>query len=376
MEKLKKMLQLFSFVMILGMLLSGATQAELIIWVGENGANMVDSLGVPTDQGFIDLLEGAGYTVQTEYMTMQGAPLTTEQFDILESGDLIIISRTTSSGSYIDPAGWNSISKPIIVNSVYIIRSSRWQWFNTGDLINNGRSGAPALKAEIPDHPIFTGVTPDADGLYYPLDPAIGCGNTSFFNWAEAGDDGIIIATSVTPDTLGAVEGAVGIVYWPVEATFYPETDQFAGGPRLLLPCGTQEDAGICPKQGLYNLTPVGDQLFLNSVAWMLGKEVGVEANPTVTPADFKLAQNFPNPFNPSTTIEFSLPTATTAKLSVYNMLGQKVVTLADRSYQPGTYTGTWDGLDSSGRIVESGVYLYKLEAENFSLIKKMLLIK
>ncbi|MBN1464665.1 T9SS type A sorting domain-containing protein [candidate division KSB1 bacterium] len=356
--------------------LFGAAQAELIIWVGENGANMVDSLGIATDQGFVDLLEGAGYTVQAEYSTMTGNPLTTEQFDILESGDLIIMSRTTSSGSYLDLAGWSSISKPIIVCNIYVARSNRWQWFNTEALINNGRSGAPALKPEIPDHPIFTGLTPDTDGLFYPLDPEIGCGNTSFPNWAEAGDDGVIIATSVTVDSMAAVEGAVAIVYWPMDAAFYPETTQFAGGPRLVFPCGTQEDAGICPKQGLYNLTPVGDQLFLNTVAWMLGKEVGVQDKPAGAPTDYKLAQNFPNPFNPSTRIEFTIPTNSQVKLGIYNMLGQQVALLTNQRYQAGTFSVSWDGLDESGQSVESGVYLYRLESDEVTLTKKMLMIK
>jgi hypothetical protein len=347
---------------------------ESIAWVG--GAAWVDSTGFFNEQPYIDLLEGAGYEVTALLDTARGNPLTTEQLDLLESFDLIIVGRTTNSGDYNDPLGWNSVGKPIILGSVYLSRNSRWMWFNTADLINNGRSGAPPYRAVMPDHPIFTGVELDADNLVYPLDPEIGCGNTSLHNWNDPGDEGVVIATSVTPDSMMAVDDAIAICYWPADAGFYPDTDQFAAAPRLLFPLGTQEDSGVCPQQGEYNLTDQGDQMLLNAVAWMLGKEVGVAQDPGNVPSEFDLAQNFPNPFNPSTTIEFAIPAASSVKLSVYNMLGQQVVTLVDKVYQAGTYSATWNGLNSAGQAVESGVYLYKLETETFSSAKKMLLMK
>lgn len=359
----------------------GLGQAETIGWVGGMSTDaLIDTTtGLSNEQPYIDLLEAAGYDVvmMIDTLTSDTNPLTTEQFDLAESVDLLIVGRTTNSGSY-NTTDWNTIIKPLILTTAYLSRNSRWFWFNSADLIgvSGGRSGAPGFQPEVPDHPIFSGVTWEADGLVYPLDPTVGCGNTSLPNWAEVGDDGTIIATTVNADSMGAVEGAVGIAYWPADAAFYPETDQFAAAPRLFFPCGTQEDGGICPQQGLYNLTPVGDQMFLNAVAFMLGKEVAVAENPYNIPAEFNLAQNYPNPFNPSTTIEFALPHATNLRLNVYNMLGQKVVTLADKFYQAGQFSVTWDGRDESGQMVETGVYLYRLESANMTVSKKMLLMK
>jgi hypothetical protein len=88
-------------------------------------------------------------------------------------------------------------------------------------------------------------------------------------------------------------------------------------------------------------------------------------------PEGFALQQNYPNPFNPSTRIDFSLGKATNVKLTVYNILGQKVSTLVDNRMDAGLHTVTFDG-----KILASGVYFYRLEAGNFVSSKKMLLLK
>jgi len=86
---------------------------------------------------------------------------------------------------------------------------------------------------------------------------------------------------------------------------------------------------------------------------------------------NYSLEQNYPNPFNPSTTISFTLAKASSVKLSVYNLLGQKVVTLIDGSMNTGHKSVVFDASKLS-----SGVYLYSLEAGNFITQNKMLLLK
>jgi len=88
-------------------------------------------------------------------------------------------------------------------------------------------------------------------------------------------------------------------------------------------------------------------------------------------PTAFSLSQNHPNPFNPSTSIEFALPAAGQVNLSVYNMLGAKVATLVNGQKAAGRYTVSFDGSK-----LASGVYFYKLEAPGFSSLKKMTLVK
>jgi hypothetical protein len=88
-------------------------------------------------------------------------------------------------------------------------------------------------------------------------------------------------------------------------------------------------------------------------------------------PAVYKLGQNFPNPFNPSTSIRFDLPKASQVRLTVYNMLGQRVATLADGMWQAGTHQVAFDASS-----LASGAYIYRLEAGAFMQSRQMLLVK
>jgi hypothetical protein len=93
-------------------------------------------------------------------------------------------------------------------------------------------------------------------------------------------------------------------------------------------------------------------------------------------PGDFVLAQNFPNPFNPTTSIEFTLPSRQQVSLEVYNTLGQWVRTLVSDFKSAGRHSVTWNGTDDAGRAVSSGVYFYRLSTESFTTSRKMLLLK
>lgn len=94
-------------------------------------------------------------------------------------------------------------------------------------------------------------------------------------------------------------------------------------------------------------------------------------------PRSYALGANYPNPFNPATTITYALPQAGPAELRVYDILGQQVRTLVARADHPaGFFTLTWDGLDSAGRLVGNGLYFYRLEAGEFIQVRKMMLIK
>ncbi|NOZ03411.1 MAG: T9SS type A sorting domain-containing protein [FCB group bacterium] len=95
-----------------------------------------------------------------------------------------------------------------------------------------------------------------------------------------------------------------------------------------------------------------------------------------VFPGKFNLYQNYPNPFNPVTTIQYDIPQAGDIKLTVYDLRGREVITLVNNKIAAGSYAVKWDGRNSTGDMVGSGIYLYRLEAENFSLSKKLVLIK
>lgn len=109
-----------------------------------------------------------------------------------------------------------------------------------------------------------------------------------------------------------------------------------------------------------------------------LGGSVSLSSRVTngALPTEFALSQNVPNPFNPTTDISFALPKDSRVSLSIYNVLGQHVKTLVDDFMRAGLQTVSWDGTDNSGRTVASGVYFYKLNANDFSSTKKMMMLK
>jgi hypothetical protein len=105
------------------------------------------------------------------------------------------------------------------------------------------------------------------------------------------------------------------------------------------------------------------------------GIPVGV-TNDEIIANDFQLFANYPNPFNPSTNIKYTLPVASNVKVEIFNMLGQLVNTLVNQHQQAGIYNIVWNGNDLSGNMVSTGVYIYKLSTDNFVSAKKMILVK
>ena len=102
-----------------------------------------------------------------------------------------------------------------------------------------------------------------------------------------------------------------------------------------------------------------------------------VETAVVTKPLNYQLEQNYPNPFNPTTTIQFSTKEIGLVELTVYNMLGQKVATLLNKTMEAGYHQVQWNAVNSSGQQVPSGIYFYKIQVHNaFSQTKKMILLK
>jgi hypothetical protein len=94
-------------------------------------------------------------------------------------------------------------------------------------------------------------------------------------------------------------------------------------------------------------------------------------------PSIIRLSHNYPNPFNPTTNIAFSLPEEADIKLNVYNIKGQKVKSLANEIYPRGYHNVVWNGKDDNGKDVGSGVYFYRLQVnDKTESVKKCLLLK
>jgi len=117
-------------------------------------------------------------------------------------------------------------------------------------------------------------------------------------------------------------------------------------------------------------------------MTWSLGaggsaKPSSEEGNASgALPEEFSLSHGYPNPFNPVCNIEYALPTDCQVTLAVYNILGRKVRVLVDDYQSAGYKSVKWDGKDNQGRDLASGIYFYRIEAEDFVQTKKMVLMK
>ena len=96
----------------------------------------------------------------------------------------------------------------------------------------------------------------------------------------------------------------------------------------------------------------------------------------TPIPNRYALGQNYPNPFNPSTTIQFELPDESHTKISIYNLLGREIIQLVNETYKAGYHEVIWNGKDSYGRTIPSGMYLYRMNANSFSSTRKLVFLK
>ncbi|MFQ5825412.1 MAG: FlgD immunoglobulin-like domain containing protein, partial [bacterium] len=147
------------------------------------------------------------------------------------------------------------------------------------------------------------------------------------------------------------------------------------GDPQFIIPFFDLPPSGA----QLVTVTSPGERtginFFLPKLADILVEVSETPANETV-PKDFQLSQNYPNPFNPSTVINYGVPRTARVQLNVYNLLGQRIRTLFDGRKTAGTYTMGWDGLNDQGELVAAGIYFVRLETDNQSVTRKMLLIR
>ncbi len=118
------------------------------------------------------------------------------------------------------------------------------------------------------------------------------------------------------------------------------------------------------------NVTASNDTFNLN-----ISIETGIISELAI-PDKYELRQNFPNPFNPETSIIYGLPKESNVRIEVYNLLGQAVVTLVNEKQKSGYHSVQWNGCDNSGTMMKSGVYIYRITSGGFTETKKMILLK
>jgi len=169
------------------------------------------------------------------------------------------------------------------------------------------------------------------------------------------------------------LNGAEGIQVQSVKAGWIHQVNQ-AGSRVFVATAGSTPSRDGLPVRIVIDNN--GDVTLSNLVVNESSVPGSLALKGTALPMQYELSNNYPNPFNPETHISFSLPTAGEVRLSVYNVLGQQVKTLAAGTFEAGRHEVVWDGTDEAGDHVTSGIYLYRLEAGNFLETKKMMLLK
>ncbi len=89
-----------------------------------------------------------------------------------------------------------------------------------------------------------------------------------------------------------------------------------------------------------------------------------------------KLHKNYPNPFNPTTTISFTLAKTEKVAIELFNLRGQKLICLVDDYYQAGNHKIVWNGIDDNNNKIASGIYLYRMKTENYTEVNTLIMLK
>ena len=119
-----------------------------------------------------------------------------------------------------------------------------------------------------------------------------------------------------------------------------------------------------------------GDWMYMDPTPGLSNTPIMSIDEQSFQPRTFKLAQNFPNPFNPTTNISFELLEYASVTIQIFDVSGRKIKTLISGNYSVGDYTTQWDARDERGQPVSAGVYMYAIQVNNNIYAKKMVLLK
>jgi hypothetical protein len=246
-------------------LIAGRLPAANITWVSFHATDAPSSAAAGAgyteapDIGYTDLLAANGHNV-SRFLTHE--PLTADDLNTLNASDLVIIGRSVNSGHYEPSLDWNTkVTAPVMIMGGYVLRSNRLN-FTDGTTIPD-TAGPSRLHVLDPSHPIFAGVALDAGDVMVDAfnDVVAGQRGTSINTNNIAG--GTLLAT-ISNDGSAAANGPV-IAEWAAGDAV--NNGEVLAGPRLVFLSGSREADGITSETaGIYDLSPVGAQMFLNAV--------------------------------------------------------------------------------------------------------------
>jgi len=255
-------------------------------------------------------------------------------------------------------------------NTIRVEPSWGWQDFSGFDILEAGTE--TVLKElrvpDITDYAIVKLVGEDA-----PWTPqgfkSVALGASGSVTWeitaAEAGDFRIVVFYQ---NYLEAQTGQVDVGDTTVISALALASNEDSTGLEVL-------SESFALTAGAHTLKLTSSNLNVDYVQ-LIQETVLSVGRDHLLPAGYALAQNYPHPFNPVTTIRYTIPRGEMVKLAVYNILGQHVTTLVNERTGPGTYSVIWNGTDMAGRMVSSGVYFYRIKAGDFIQVRKFTLLK
>jgi len=196
-------------------------------------------------------------------------------------------------------------------------------------------------------------------------------GASSAFDGITTGNN-VVLAFSFSGTSLSAVSEYTHLV--TLSATV---NNGFDGSSVLLEATDDCPNESNCPSRLIVSsATGSAIDSDFHEAEWTVGSDSFVLDNELVGPISFSLGSNYPNPFNPSTTIEYSIAEPSFVNLSIFDASGRLVKTLISESKVADNYSISWDGTNDNGVSVSAGMYLYKIDAGSFVETRKMLLVK
>ena len=209
---------------------------------------------------------------------------------------------------------------------------------------------------------------------------------------SETGNNGLVFG-SYTTDIFGdSILGGGNQSFWDPHALVLPDGSTFTQDPDYRLRFDDYTEFEVLslndPKvillpDGRYRMymasmirTGPGE----NDIKWAIvsattSATIAVDEGPNSIPNDFRLEQNFPNPFNSQTKIEYGLPEGSHVKITIYDTMGREVKMLFNGVQEPGYKSIIWNGTNNDGRIISAGIYLYSFQVKDFGKTKKMILL-
>lgn len=246
--------------------------------------------------------------------------------------------------------------------------------FGTTAQSTNAHSGSFAI----------TGSPGEFQGIVYPAYLQAGADGTGFsvsqryaslsgfYQFAPEGGDQFFVNIILYNDNMPIAFGSAGL---PAVSSYTQFNVQFEYASTDV-PDNCYIQFAVADSSDENVAAHLGSSFLLDDVELSGEVPTSIKAVAKSIPDEFNVSQNYPNPFNPSTSIKYSLPEAVKVNAAVYDISGQKIADLIDENQNAGSYEISWDGKNNSGIPVVSGIYLFRIEAGNYSRTMKMTLLK